>query len=416
MRAKTMLNVLAAVSVSVFALTPLSFLPRKSLIFVLAFLLWILIATRLDNSFLKTAIKFGSFLILFLVMDVILSLVNNDPRYAELFFRHKIFVYTWGLFFAYYDRHVEESKNVIFTTLVVFIVSSVFTIVGNLKYPNASRYLATGGSRLDIEFMKVLYRRFGIGGYDFIYGSVFLLMPIASFLNCRQHRTFLIFSMISLIVSIIYGAYTIAIILAFVSLILGGIRHKNKNTKSVFVVLLLSLIAIFAFRVPLLKLLLQISERLNIDSVAKHVSQLLDNSYFSSTGNRAWLFQNGLMNILDEPFFGTFWRTGDLRSSGHSALLNYFEMYGVFGVAYVAYFIMVFKTLFSGINNESIKKRIVIYFFMVAAVLTLNTFDTSPIMGIVIFFIGPMIFKISDYGTTNLKRSPPRHKKMVSTV
>ena len=396
------LKYLMIVFISLFAFTPFEQYKTMMLIIPL-FLGSILLILYLDKKFLhKNSSTFYIIGAMFL-LDVLLTVSTSDSGHIRFFVTHKLFVYTWLLFLEFYCNKKNQLKTIINITLIIFLFSSIFTIYGNILHPDASRLLATG---LEIYKDQIqLYKSMNIGGYDFIYASVFLILPLLNYINYEDKKILYIFLGVE-IVTIMVGAYTIGILLAFYSIVFYFI--KSRDFKNGMILVLIMTMLILILKEPLLIGLGNIAEMINSDIIVKRSQELLMGTYaidYSGSRSRVQLYSNAFQNILNSPIGGLLLNNRTLLSSGHSNLLQYFEQYGIFGYIYIYYFVVWYKTVNKHLLDKKIKVQFKLYVVLVMIFVFLDTINSSYCVGIVCFFIGPGMFILADSDTRNRRRN-----------
>lgn len=363
---------------------------KKIIVLIGCFLLWCLSTLMIDKHWFKKTQKGILFLCLFLLLDVFYSLSTGNGEPLHYFLVQKLFVYIWIFIFLFYMDHRSLLRVPVTMVLLMITISCIFTLRGNLVYPGASRRLASGGE------LAIFYHNMYIAGYDIIYGMVFLIMPIAIGIKKRVLRVVpASLVLIEMLVTLVIGSYAISILLAVGMLIYALAGQKNRVRS--FVLTILMTILIFSFRVELLNLLIDIGNKIDSYMLVRRATQLRDMTYFSDYGmsnyNRFALYLNGFLNFIRHPLFG---RMGgphkDILYAGHSGLINYFDVYGIFGSIYVFYWIYSYRTIKSKFNdNENLSYYKVFYMF-VWVFLFFETIDIAPATALIINFIAPALF------------------------
>lgn len=231
--------------------------------------------------------------------------------------------------YAYQERW-NELRFMTPIVLVLLIIFNVITIRTLAITPEIAREIVRNDEKI------YSYLRQGVGGYALIYSQV-LLIPILFVWTRRAFRKRKILCVMgaawlaSILVLIFQAGYTIAIVTAFISiLMLFGYRFK-----SVFPALLLALTILIGFVLligyvaPVREFLLKIFDG---TKVAKKVHDIYlsvtTDTVADSINARITRYKDSVQTIFGYPLIGGLW----LRSGGgHSALLDSFAKYGIYG-------------------------------------------------------------------------------------
>lgn len=367
---------------------------KKMIILLIVFTGWFITAAR-DKYWNRRALPIIVILLALMALDFVSALGNDNSLIFLNFITQKLFVYIWILIFSYYvdKKNIIEKAIPIILTLVM--ISSFFTIRGNLLFPGASRLLASE----NVE--NSIYRSLFIGGYDFIYGLVFVVLPLYVYLKRTLHRKiFYLFCLTVFLVSIVTGAYTIAILLSLAMLI-GAFINPEKKIAWIILLLIVSLISLFSEQ--LLDLMIYIGNLIGSNILVTRAEMIRYRDFVEGSGeNRLVLYGNGLMNFANNFFFGRMiGNPQDSLHSGHSALINYLESYGLFSLAYFIYLKKSFSVIYNSLKNFVTKQYYVIYFVILLMFMLLNTIDTSNGIGFFAFFFGPILLLCSERSTEN---------------
>ena len=243
--------------------------------------------------------------------------------------------------YFFYCRHSEMIGNKYLIIYVFLGFGLLTTIPGLIRFPMASRILATDSSKYPDQF--ILYKRMGIGGYEYIYTLVAFVVFSPTIFNQRKKLiiVFLVLIHIGFIVCIILSQYTIAIILTlFLTPVSFAVYKFNKNVVfTLFIVFLISLAFLLLIE-PILLFLSFIFESLNTSFVSIRINEFLTaiNQGSILSLERIGLYNNAWKNIISSPFIGVFYKH-TLLKSGHSELLTCLEMFGLFGLIAVVYLV-----------------------------------------------------------------------------
>lgn len=135
-----------------------------------------------------------------------------------LYVSNGIIVWYPVVFSRYILAKKDNNYNKLVFLLIVFcmLITGVTTILGQLRYPMASRLLAGGGARSELE----VYSRMNIGGYSYVYSSV-LVIPYLMYIGFSRKKDYLkLFSILCLFAipvvafAVFLSQYYLAIILS----------------------------------------------------------------------------------------------------------------------------------------------------------------------------------------------------------
>ena len=363
---------------------------KKIAILLGSFVMWYLSTLTIDIQWVRRKQKALLYLLIFLLLDVFYSLSTGSTEPLHYYLVQKLFVYIWIFIFLFYIEHKNMLHIPITAILLMIAISCILTIRGNLLYPGASRRLASGGE------LANFYHKMYIAGYDIIYGMVFLVMPITLGIKKRVLRVIpASLLLIEMMVTLVIGSYAISILFTVGMLICALAGQKNKV--KFFVITMGLTVLVLVFRIELLDALINIGIRINSYMLVRRATQLRDMTYFSDYGmnnyNRFALYLNGIMNFIRYPLVG---RMGgyhnDILYAGHSGLINYFDVYGIFGAIYVGYWLYSYKSIKYAFEEKENVDYYKLFFMFVWAFLILETIDIAPATALVINFLAPAIF------------------------
>ena len=292
-------------------------------------------------------------------------------------------------------------------------VSCIYTIIGNIAIPGASRMLA--GSAIEGSQTYSLIHSMNIGGYGFIYALVFAVVPCTLWIKYRLNKIVLSSLFLVLILStLLVGSYFTSIILAIFAMVLS-LSNTRKISTSVIVSSFLILLVI-AFGNTILQGLVDFGVLIDSPMLQTRAQQMLDGTYqeaYESAGDYSrWdRIVNAIHNIGQSPILGRMTSKNlDILPSGHSELLGYFERYGIFGLMHILYFYTIYKKIHKCASTKEMKLLITVFFSLFFLFITLDTFDIANSTGCMVFLIAPctMLFiesRISNYkiGGNDLK-------------
>lgn len=377
--------------VSLFLFTPFSEFKRMYIIGVLMFL-WLASSVFYNRKSMMDTIPLIVILFLMMIIQYIYSTFPGNDDEFRRFFTRFLLTYVWGILGVFYASNIDLFKKGIPFFVLMIVVSSVYTIVGNLAVPNASRLLA--GTEQEGSAMYELIRSMNIGGYDFIYALVFALFP--SVLWFKYRLSFRVLSLVFIVIilgTLVVGSYFTSIILATAAIFLSLSGTRNKLT--FLVVFCILSFVVLIFKDILLQGLIDFGEAIDSHMLQTRAQELLDGTYQEDADavgqySRADRLLNAFHNISQSPVFGRMTaRNLDYRPSGHSELLGYFERYGLLGWLYLFFYFSFYKIIHKRAETVEMKRSLSVFFIFFLVFLFLNTFDVANATGCVVFFIAP---------------------------
>ena len=365
----------------------------KKMVFILAaFLLWLLFACFIDIHYLRRVAKFYFFLILFVFLDYVRGTITGIESDLLLGI-NKMPTFIWAPILLFYIKPSKSRNAILFVSFLLVLVGSYYTISGNILHPGASRLLA--GTDLALMQERAMLRDLNIGGYDFIYALVFWAYPIVLAIKYNNENRIILSSiLVVFIATVVLGAYMIGIIIMF-ALILIALMNPNKL--SIWSIALIAL-GVFLFKEIILDFLGALGDKYDISALSRHSLELMSGTYGEDMEqNRIMLYLNGLTNWLQHPLLGDLsGRVVDLKRSGHSEMIGFFEKYGLLALFYVWFFWDYFKAVKKTFISSTTERYFLFFGIVVLVFLFVDRFDTFNGIGLSIFFLCPLYLLIID--------------------
>lgn len=334
------------------------------------------------------------FIMLFflLILQWIYSGLPGEEDQFRRFFTQNIWTYIWGVLGVFYASNINVFRKSIPFIVGMIAVSCIYTIIGNIAIPGASRMLA--GSAIEGSQTYSLIHSMNIGGYGFIYALVFAVVPCTLWIKYRLNKIVISVLFLILVLStLLVGSYFTSIILALVALVLS-LSNTQKISTTVIISSLLILL-VLAFSNSVLQGLVDFGALIDSPMLQTRAQQMLDGTYqeaYESVGDYSrWdRIVNALHNIGQSPIFGRMTsRHLDVLPSGHSELLGYFERFGVFGLMHILYFYTIYKKIHKCATTKEMKLLITVFFSLFFLFIALDTFDIANSTGCMVFLIAP---------------------------
>lgn len=377
--------------VSLFLFTPFADY-KKLVVLGLLLIMWIISALLVDSKAMRDTVSLFALLFVLMLIQWAFSMATGEHDQLRRFFTQLLWTYIWGVLGVYYASNISLFKRCIPFVVAMIGISCIYTIIGNITIPGASRMLA--GSETEGSQMYTLIKSMNIGGYGFIYALVFLIFPSTLWLTQKMgFRIVSILFLFLLLATLIVGSYFLSILLAVVALAIS-LSSTGKIAKFLILFTIFALI-IFALKDYLLRWLVDFGAYINSPMLQARAQELLEGSYqdaYDSAGDYSRFDRmiNALHNIAQSPIIGRMTsRYLDIQPSGHSEFLGYFERFGLFGVFPIYYFYSVYKRIKKKASTQEMRLRISVFFILFFIFIFLNTFDTANSTGCVVFLIAP---------------------------
>jgi len=400
--------------------------------FVIIFFAW-LITT--DLKWLTKKIYLNLVFVLIFFVTFIPYIIARDLQYGSV--GANAILVSFPLFFVgifinhyymFYKKDYKTLGKVAVYFLVFFTIGALQTYFGLLKYPMASRELASGSS----EFLEA-YNRIGIGGFGYIYGGTFLLLAILyTFIRKRnlfsvKYRFFIVFPMVTIFLMILKASYAISLLIAFCGLILI-LFVRNKLT-IIITLLTTMMVLVFTSNSLIAEFFLNISNFFSDNPILKEKFRelaliFLNSSLGGQTGNRLDLYVSSFKVFLENPIFGVYGPLGDRDArlvGGHSGWLDLLAYYGLFtSIPLFIAFYYNFKIHFNLFKKSKSHVYIAILYFLIFVFGLINPILYIYEIGFVLFCIIPAIpflpyaFKTSEITETNKEKSDQTNESFMA--
>ncbi len=277
----------------------------------------------------------------------------------------------------------KEKSRFIYCFLIFFMISVLATFSVVIVDNDAARLLAGAAS----EAERSSYYKQGVGGYGFVYGSVFFIfgMIILGSKSKNIVKKVLLYGATMLtFLMIVFSSYTIAIMMALMLFFLAiYARTKKKNATYIFIGIFILLLF---FLGPILALMHEMAENMDLYWLSKRTGQLLaakDSGGFSDL-KRIQLYMQSFNSFLDNPVFG-----GN-SIGGHSM---FFDSIGEYGLVGIVYFLAILAWLNK--RRKDLKNRVGVVYFCVMFLLIINTMDSIVLLPMIMFIL-PMLLSLSN--------------------
>ncbi len=319
---------------------------------------------------------------------VIISMgaILKDKSLTEMFGKYFPYI-LWPLLYRLTRGNVNRKLKAALTVIFIafFAVSVILTLTTLSVDSNASRLLA--GKATESE--RAAYYAKGVGGYGFVFGSVFISYALVKFgrrINFKPGKIAIIALLAVIAVMVILASYTTAIILFFILVFVSAFTSAKKHNWIGFVLLFAGALLVILFRNSIFEMFAQLGKSLELPYVENRFTQLLQASDEGSVEGlrRYTLYKESLDAFFSQPL------TGAAEVGGHSEIFDLLGMYGVFAIPFIVSQALMFRQM----AKDSVFKVEIVYwiFFAYMFIDTVDSIVTIPI----VYYIIPFILSYSD--------------------
>ena len=319
---------------------------------------------------------------------VIISMgaILKDKSLTEMFGKYFPYI-LWPLLYRLTRGNVNRKLKAALTIIFIafFAVSVILTLTTLSVDSNASRLLA--GKATESE--RAAYYAKGVGGYGFVFGSVFISYALVKFgrrINFKPGKIAIIALLAVIAVMVILASYTTAIILFFILVFVSAFTSAKKHNWIGFVLLFAGALLVILFRNSIFEMFAQLGKSLELPYVENRFTQLLQASDEGSVEGlrRYTLYKESLDAFFSQPL------TGAAEVGGHSEIFDLLGMYGVFAIPFIVSQALMFRQM----AKDSVFKVEIVYwiFFAYMFIDTVDSIVTIPI----VYYIIPFILSYSD--------------------
>ncbi|MBQ8351564.1 MAG: O-antigen ligase family protein [Clostridia bacterium] len=279
-------------------------------------------------------------------------------------------------------------KRYVLAFFCFFAVSVIATLSVVIVDNGAARELAGAAS----DEVRNEYYKAGVGGYGFVYGSVFLVYTLLLYGHRQHNRTMKVLLLLLTIltcVMIVFASYTTALLLMLIVLLLSLYARTNSRKATVIFAFLIAAIVLLIN--PILNGIYEIAQNMDLYWISKRIGQLIN---AETSGNvegltRVQLYMRSMNSFLENPIFGA----GEV--GGHSMFFDTLGNYGLFGLI-----LLVSICTWLGVMMKETKKREGLAYILVIALLVVNTIDQIVFIPLMLFVV-PLIMQHKETNDEN---------------
>lgn len=310
----------------------------------------------------------------------------------------------WGSLLAYYalDKFPEAKRRLGYLLIVLFILTSITTLIGVLSNPAAARTLTYASN--DVE-QDALLMKLNIGSVSFIQSQVITIPIFVLFMKKKKHILISMICIVFIFISVASASFAISMIGFFFALTLGIIY--NKSSLKVAVTILLG--GMLLWLIPWGTVILEFAQIINNDVISARLNELAIG--IEGTGNlptRFNLYMVSFKTFLSNPLgIGPEYKyVRYVNGIGyHSQIIDDFARYGIFAIAFYVIFAKEYSALlrqrWAKVNMPEIAIPVtIVYIFF----LFLNLGMKSSAESIMVLFIIPVIPELILYKSVDVNR------------
>lgn len=292
-----------------------------------AVVLWFILNLPHDVHFEKIHILS----IIFVLLVVVVALIESKGDFGDILrpINQYLLVISFLMAYSYKDRW-DELSDLIPIVLLLLIYFNYQTYKTVIDDPAIARLIV----RNDPSIYS--YMRSGVGGYGLLYSQVCVFPVFVTWTTSAFRKSKIKFAVgvawiISYVLYLLNSGYTIALVTSIVALIILYLYRRSSIVMAIVVtsILIVAMVWLIGYNDGFRNALLEFFDG---TTVAKKINDI----YLSITTTEAAdsilvrmnAYTNSITTILNFPITGCLWMNG---GGGHSALLDAFAKYGIFG-------------------------------------------------------------------------------------
>lgn len=310
------------------------------------------------------------------IVAFFMYILRAEFENAALHVYSELQIFVFGMIVINVSVHPEKYSisRLLKFVLLCYAITSITTIIGCIRFPTASRILATVGNT-DPRYHE--YSIANIGGFAFCYEITLLIPLLMSLIKEKKINALAGTVLVLLFVSATYVTeYTMALVFSVIAVVICLLSGK-KRSRYAAVIFFVAFVLLYLLRNEISVLLLELSNRIDSEILSFRFSELAegirkigqDADYFSDA-YRVKLYYQSWQTILSTRGLGAW--TG-LGIGGHSYILDNLATYGILGLVCIAVFYNTCrKNNLSPYKNEAKYWNLTWMFIMLLAFAVLN--------------------------------------------
>lgn len=258
----------------------------------------------------------------------------------------------YGLYLLNNKKDLEgEPNKLLYLVIIIFIITSITTLIGLQKYPLAVRELGRSGVGYGygmygdvFRALQASYKRMNIATWSIAYGLA-LLVPQFIVLFKKSRKKIYLFFLILCEICIVASQLTIGVILSMLGIILLLYEpsRKGKDVVALLVLSILALILIF-FMKDILLFVVNLASKNGMTFLSEKMKDaltLLNGTVGGDVLSRFELYSKDIDLFLKHPVFGqSIWGVSDGMFGLHSDFFGMLGYYGIFGLAILIFIVI----------------------------------------------------------------------------
>lgn len=353
------------------------------------------IVTNLNHEKWSIGISISLWTILALAGSF-LYVLNGANERLTTYISGILYIFFWFNAFLFLVNNYSRKETIFFSSfcLISILICVISTIRVLRDYPLTARAmngLADGISVYDIT----QFQRMGCGGYGFIYGCVFIGLALlcglkSQIIDKRQKALILILYLIFAYL-VVQSLFTTAFLLMLISLALSLLINSKRYILSIILVCIAGLILWVNYQ-GLLTGLSNIATDLGASFISDKLNMLRSSVESNDVESlaRTKRYMSSINGFISNPI------AGSGISGGHSQILDTLSVIGMFGVAYIALLLSVFREMRKYIDD----KYVTIFEIIVLFLALFNPFVDSTILSITFMLVPALLFSFAPKSTS----------------
>ena len=323
-----------------------------------SFVIFFIICTIVNKSYLIRFIKVGKGIILFWVIIFLASFFNTTMPGLNEYARNIIYMIIYLSLYIYFSE--ENKKSIRCIVLIIWFIDSAIininTIKSLIENPLLSRLMSTGNV---YDYVSESISVVGVATFGAIYGlvlvadSLFYLILLKNLKIGWMSKILMLAYAILSIFTIIQAQFTIALLLLLVGigLVIWMLPSSKKKKEIKYLVIIFGVLLILLFIDPIISTIINsgmFSETINIRLEEVKNFLTLSSGAVTDLGARFKLYSQSLSTFFESFGLGII-LVGKGEVGGHSEILDGFANFGILLFPLIICFFVVF---YKEVNNK----------------------------------------------------------------
>ena len=316
------------------------------------------------------------FALLFIFLVIAVSIVENGGQYSKLLKQVTWFMLVMAFIMNYsYRGRWNELKLLVPLMLALLIVFNIVTSRELIIDPTLARRIV----RADEEIYAYMKR--GVGGYELVYSQVLMFPVILSWtINAfKNNKIFFALGVgwtLSYATLILSAGYSIAIVTTICAALILFFNRRRSIVPALTatLILIVILVLMIGYVDPVRTTLLEIFDGTKVANKVQDIYDSIHGVEVADSIMERWIkYKSSLLAIFNYPVIGGLWWAS---GGGHSAILDAFAKYGLFGgVMFIKMFYHVVTKLKRGARGM---KGLRLANAMMISLILVSLLDTVP--------------------------------------